>query len=250
MASVKPSNPDPPPRRQRARATRLRIAGAAAALFRERGYTRTTMADIAAAAGVAVQTVYFVFHTKTEVLDSAYGLAVMGEDEPAVPQDQPWYRQAVVEPDVAVAVRLVVEGVSEILRRVAPLDHAVRAAAAADPEAAAFLARNEGMRADGYREMLGFLVVKRPLREGLTQERAVDVLLFLASPGAYRALVIERGWSHAEWVAWTSGALCQALFAPGADQPSGVAAPLATPHLAPAGASSAGRRRPTRRDDR
>ena len=57
------------------------------------------MADIAEASGVAVQTVYFVFHTKTEVLNSAYSLAVMGEDDPAVPQDQPWYRQALAEPE-------------------------------------------------------------------------------------------------------------------------------------------------------
>jgi AcrR family transcriptional regulator len=168
---VKLSTPAGPPGRQRARATRLRITKAAAELFRHRGYTRTTMADIAAAAGVAVQTVYFVFHTKTEVLDSAYSLAVMGEDDPAVPQDQAWYRQAVAEPDVTIAVRLVVEGVSEILRRVAPLDYAVRTAAAADPEAAAFLARNEGMRMDGYREMVEFLVRKCPLPEDLPEER-------------------------------------------------------------------------------
>lgn len=206
---VKPSNQARPPGRQRSRATRLRITRAAADLFRDRGYTRTTMADIAAAAGVAVQTVYFVFHTKTEVLDSVYSLAVMGEDSPAVPQDQAWYRQAVTEPDVSTSVRFVVEGVSEILCRVAPLDYAVRTAAAADPEAAAFLARNEQMRADGYREMIGFLARKCPLRDDLTEERAADVLLFLASPGAYRALVIERDWTHAEWVAWKSRALVQ-----------------------------------------
>jgi AcrR family transcriptional regulator len=190
----------------------LRITKAAAELFRERGYTRTTIADIAAAGGVAVQTVYFVFHTKTEILDSAYNLAVMGEDDPAVPQDQAWYRQAVAEPDASVAVRLVVDGVSEILRRIAPLDLAVRTAAAADPEAAAFLARNEAMRLDGYREMVGFLGLKSPLRQSLTEAQATDVLLFLASPGAYRAFVLERGWTHAEWVTWTSGALAEQLF--------------------------------------
>ena len=171
------------------------------------------MADIAEAAGVAVQTVYFVFHTKTEVLNSAYSLAVMGEADPAVPQEQPWYRQALAEPEISTAVKLVVEGLSEILRRVAPLDHAVRTAAAGDPDAAAFLAQNEAWRADGYREMVAFLRSKRPLREGLTDERATDVMLFLASPGAYRALVDDRGWTHAEWVAWTSRVLAEQLFA-------------------------------------
>jgi AcrR family transcriptional regulator len=222
MDPVKPSTHSEPSGRRRARATRSRITKAAARLFAERGFTRTTMADIAAAAGVAVQTVYFVFHTKTEVLDSAYALAVMGEADPAVPQDQPWYQQALAEPDVSVAVQLVVDGLSEILRRVAPLDFAVRTAAAADPDAAAFLTRNEGMRAGGYREMVELLSRKCPLRENLTEARATDVLLFLASPGAYRTLVIERGWTHAEWIAWTSGMLAEQLFDGGgrpSDQP-------------------------------
>jgi AcrR family transcriptional regulator len=181
------------------------------------------MADIAAAAGVAVQTVYFVFHTKTDVLDNAYRLAVMGEADPAEPQDQEWFRQAVAEADISIAVQHVVGGLSEILRRVAPLDFAVRTAAAADPEASAFLASNEGMRTGGYREMVGLLSRKRPLRDNLTDEHATDLMLFLAGPGAYRALVLERGWTHAEWVAWTSGALAQQLFE-GDNQPSGQAA--------------------------
>src|ERR1044072_8419766 len=99
MKPVKTTTVERTPRRARSRATRLRITKAASSLFRDRGYTRTTMADIAEAAGVAVQTVYFVFHTKTEVLNSAYGSAVMGEEGPAVPQEQAWNRQAVAEPD-------------------------------------------------------------------------------------------------------------------------------------------------------
>jgi AcrR family transcriptional regulator len=212
MEPVKPATDEQTPSRARSRATRLRITKAATSLFRDRGYTRTTMADIAHAAGVAVQTVYFVFHTKTEVLNSAYGLAVMGEDEPAVPQEQAWYRQAVAEPDVTTALRLVVAGLGEILRRVAPLDRAVRTAAAGDPDAASFLAQNEAWRADGYREMVAFLRLKRELRAGLTEDRATDVMLFLASAGAYRALVTEREWTHAEWTAWTSTALTEQLF--------------------------------------
>lgn len=181
------------------------------------------MADIAAAAGVAVQTVYFVFHTKTDVLDSAYSLAVMGEADPAVPQDQAWFRQALAEPDVSIALQLIVDGLSGILSRVAPLDFAVRTAAAADPDASAFLNTNEAMRAGGYREMLAFLTRKCPLRENLTETRATDVMLFLAGPGAYRALVLDRGWTHAEWVAWTSGALAQQLFGGGGQPPGQVA---------------------------
>ena len=214
MNPVNPATRPGSSRRARARGTRLRITKAASSLFRERGYTGTTMADIAGAAGVAVQTVYFVFHTKVEVLSSAYGLAVMGEDDPAVPQQQEWYRQAVSEPDPAAAMRLVVEGLSEILRRVAPLDLAVRSAAGGDPDAGAFLAQNESMRADGYREIVALLRDKRPLRDGMTEGSATDIMLVLASPGFYRALAGERGWTHAAWVTWVSTVLTHELFGP------------------------------------
>ena len=212
MDPVKSPDRTGPPRRQRAQATRLRITKAASVLFCERGYTGTTMADIAEAAGVAVQTVYFVFHTKSDVLSSTYDLAVLGEGDPAPPQAQEWYRRAVSEPSVAAAVRSVVEGAGEIVRRVAPLDLAVRTAAASDPDAARFLARNESMRVVGYREMIDFLRTKSPLRANLSAERATDVLLLLVSPAAHRALVADRGWSHAEWVAWTSEALTAQVF--------------------------------------
>ena len=214
MDPVNPPTRSGSSRRERARGTRLRITKAASSLFRERGYVGTTIAEIAAAAGVAVQTVYFVFHTKVDVLNSVYSLAVTGEDDPAVPQQQAWYRRAVSEPEASAAVRQVVEGVSEILRRVAPLDLAVRTAAAGDPDAAAFLAQNEAMRADGYREMVSFLCRKRPLREGVTEDSATDIMLVLASPGFYRALAVERGWTHAEWVAWVSAVLIDQLFDP------------------------------------
>jgi hypothetical protein len=98
------------------------------------------------------------------------------------------------------------------VRRVAPLDLAVRAAAASDPDAARFLAQNERLRLEGYREMIDFVSTKYPLRASLSAERATDVLLLIVSPAAYRTLVADRGWSHAEWVAWSSEALTEQLF--------------------------------------
>ena len=212
MAPVNPRNPTRNPRRERARATRLRITRAAHALFCERGYTGTTMADIADAAGVAVQTVYFTFHTKSDVLSSTYDLAVLGEGNPAPPERQSWYLQAVAEPDVAKAVAWVVEGIGEILGRAALLDLVVRTAAESDPDAARFLQHNDRLRVDGYRALLERLSAKAELRAGLTVERATHVMLLLVGPAAHRALVAEAGWSHAEWVSWTTTALLEQVF--------------------------------------
>ena len=53
-----PRRYDSSARREQARATRRQVLAAATALFLERGYAATTMADVAARAGVVVQTVY------------------------------------------------------------------------------------------------------------------------------------------------------------------------------------------------
>src|SRR5215208_4437797 len=102
-------------RRDRARATRLRITKAAYALFCDRGYSGTTMSDIAESAGVAVQTVYFTFHTKSEVLSRAYDFAVLGEGDPVPPDQTSWYRKMTDEPDLTAALRHAVEGIGEIM---------------------------------------------------------------------------------------------------------------------------------------
>ena len=62
-------------RRERAKATRRRIAEAALVRFSGQGYAATTMDAIAGDAGVAVQTVYFTFHTKAELLIAALKIA-------------------------------------------------------------------------------------------------------------------------------------------------------------------------------
>ena len=80
------------PRREQARRTRLRIIRAAHAEFIERGYHGATMAAIARRAGVATQTVYFVFHTKAELASGVIDTAVLGPD-PTVPQDSTWWAE-------------------------------------------------------------------------------------------------------------------------------------------------------------
>lgn len=185
---------------------------AAFGLFCEHGYAGTTMVQIAEAAGVAVQTVYFTFHTKAAVLSRAYDFAVMGEEEPTVPTDQPWYRAMVAATDLAEALRHFVTGVGEITRRLTPLYVVASGAAASDPDVAAIVDRHERWRADGYREVLGILLAKAPLRSDLTPERANDLLLLYAGMGVYHFLVEVVGWSHDELVAWTADTIADQLF--------------------------------------
>ena len=212
MSAVKGSAGPRPTRRERAQATRLRITKAAYTLFCERGFSGTTMADVAEAAGVAVQTVYFVFHTKGELLSRAYDFAVLGEVEPTPPEMQPWYREMVVEPDVTKALRHMVRGVGAILVRATPLDTVVRASAGSDPEAARVRAFHERWRAEGYGSMLEVLRQKADLRDSVTAERATQMVLLYVGMDLYRVLVHDFGWSHDDWMDWTVATLSEQVF--------------------------------------
>src|SRR5437763_1750044 len=64
-----------PSRKERAGETRRRMLEAASRLFSRRGYANTTLKSVAAEAGVAVQTVYFTFHSKAELLQATHELA-------------------------------------------------------------------------------------------------------------------------------------------------------------------------------
>jgi AcrR family transcriptional regulator len=199
-------------RRDRAKATHWRVVKAAYTLFCERGYAATTMAQIAEAAGVAVQTVYFAFHTKAALLSRAYDFAVMGEDESLVPQKQPWYEAMRAEPDVTEALRHLVTGVGEITRRVTPLYLVARVAADRDADTARVMAFHERWRVDGYREVLELLHAKAELRPGLGLKRATDVLLLFVGMDVYHVLVDNRRWSHQEWIDWTVSAVAEQVF--------------------------------------
>jgi AcrR family transcriptional regulator len=212
MSAVKRSEPTKLSRRGRAKATHWRIVKAAYRLFCDQGYVGTSMAGIAKAAGVAVQTVYFTFHTKAALLSRAYDFAVMGEDEPQVPQQQAWFRAMTAEPDVTKALRHFVTGVGEITRRVTPLYVVAQVAADGDPDTAEVMAFHEQWRADGYRELVKLLSTKAELRPGLSLERATDLLLLYVGMDVYHVLVEGRGWSHDEWIDWTASALGEQLF--------------------------------------
>jgi len=214
MAHVKRSKPRKPTRQQRAAATRQRITQAAYTLFCERGYAGTAMADVAAAAGVAVQTVYFVFGTKRNLLSRAYEFAVTGggEGEPLPPPSQAWYAAMRAEPGLVEALGHLVRGVGEIIRRASPLETAIRAGMSSDGDIARVRAIHERLRRDGYRDIVGVLGDKAPLRDGVSVEHATELLLLYLGTDVYRVVTVEFGWRHDEWVGWTVRTLAEQLF--------------------------------------
>jgi AcrR family transcriptional regulator len=196
-------------RRAQADATRARIIGNAYELFSQNGYRATTMQLIADRAGVAVQTVYFTFRTKDDLLRSVFEWTVLGEDG-RPPQLQDWHVEASAAPDAYRAVPLLVAGIGTINARMAPLlpvFHAVTL----DPVGEIYAQSKQRRRSD-MSELAQTLSRKTPLRTDVTRRRAADLLFVLTGPALYRDFVLEAGWTPTEWARWVSDSLIQDLF--------------------------------------
>jgi AcrR family transcriptional regulator len=117
-----PVNATSPDRRTaRVRATERQILVAAHRLFVERGWTATTLADVAATADVAERTVYVRFGTKAALLRRVIEVAVAGDDEPQPVRDREWYRVAATAPTLAARIDAFARGAAALLSRAAPV---------------------------------------------------------------------------------------------------------------------------------
>lgn len=201
-----------PSRKERAARTRRTIVQAATDEFRAGGYHGTTMASIAKRAGVAVQTVYFVFHTKAALLTAAIDAAVMGEQDPVPPELTPWWLEATTTTDGPRAVELFVTNVATILTRSATLDRVVLAASTTDPEISDVIAHHDDLRVRGYRSYLDALAANGLLKDELDPTEATDVLLTLVGPDVFLNLTEQRHWPIDKYTTWTTDTLCSLIL--------------------------------------
>jgi AcrR family transcriptional regulator len=200
-------------RREKAEATRRRIVRAAHAEFIEQGFHGATVAAIAKRAGVAPQTVYFVFNTKPELISAVIDTAVMGVEEPIAPEQMPWFAEMLAEPNAADSLRIFIRGAGEVYQRASRISEVLRAAALTDEEVKRTYERHERLRAVGYRQVAEMLAAKGRLRDGLTVDTATDVLLTVYGDTTYHLLTTERGWSHDQAISWMADSLPGVILA-------------------------------------
>jgi AcrR family transcriptional regulator len=201
-------------RKVRAQETRERIARSAGKLFAERGYQGTPMDAIAEEAGVAVQTVYFAYRTKPELLIAVFDQAVKGTMDAPPPHEQEWHTRAMREAakHPANAIGHYVDGVMDILSRVAPIQPVLMTSA--DDEVRAAFKDREQWRHDGYRVIIEELARHRQLRSDLDVDRATDLLFAVLSPELHALLCGVRGWTPDAFAEWARTTLHTQLLAP------------------------------------
>jgi AcrR family transcriptional regulator len=206
---VKARRYDSPRRRAQAAETRRTILEAAERLFVSQGYAATTMAAIAAEAGVALKTVYVAFETKSGVLRALWHLRLRGDQADVPIPERAWYREVLAEPDPERQLRRGAHEARLVKERAGGLFGVLRSGADADPEIAALWSRIQSEFYDNQKAVIAALTGLRP---GLDVARATDILWTLNHPDVWQLLVGERGWTPDEWEEWFAATVCAQLL--------------------------------------
>jgi AcrR family transcriptional regulator len=192
-----PRNP-PTLRARQAQRTRDEILGAARRLFAERGYSRTSMRDIAEAAGVSSQTVYDSIGSKHAIVASLNDLIDDEADIVTIVSTA----AGSGDPDQIVAVQAKV--VRSIMEHCGDIVRALVAGAAAEPDLELVLAEGRRRHVEGARRIIALLEQLDALGASVTAEAAVDTLS--ATSDASFALMLHDayGWSLEAIEAWVT----------------------------------------------
>jgi AcrR family transcriptional regulator len=213
MATVKPRRRyDSSGRQAQARRTREAILDAAQRQFLDGGYAATTIAAIAAEAGVSVETIYKAFGGKPGLVRAIYDRGLAGREPVPAFQRADALRERQTDP------RAIMRNwgtlTSEVSSIVSPIERLVRAAAASDPDMAALLKAHNDLREQRARHHARFLKQRGYLREGVSLAQATDILWTCTSDELYDLLVTQRGWSLPRFAGFLGDYLIAALLPP------------------------------------
>jgi AcrR family transcriptional regulator len=236
-------------RRAAAQQTRRAIAASAHRLFLERGYAGTTMAAIAAAAGVSHETVYASFGPKPALFRHLVESALSGADEPIPGMERDYARGVMAESDPARLFDTYAHAMRATQERLAPLFAVLRDGARTDADLRA-LANDLSQRRAGHMRLLArHLAEIGGVRSGIAVEVAADVIWALNSSEFFLLLVGERSWDPAFFEQWLADAWKRLLLPPTVAAPprdERRPPPARTPPPPPPG-FRAGTQRPSRR---
>jgi AcrR family transcriptional regulator len=198
-------------RRERSQRTRDKILRAAFDRFASDGYAATLDA-IAADAGVAMQTVKFVFHTKAALLLEVIG-AVATDRKARSTDQQPWFIEASSTANGHRALALMVEHGTGIYERLAPLVGTIATAAMVDEHVAERRAATAASRRVGMHRITSHLHERGDLNSRLDVEKATDVVFVLQSPETFHTFIQTCGWPMSTYKAWLYDTLSAQLLA-------------------------------------
>lgn len=191
-----------PARAEQARRTQARILDAARALFLERGFAGTTIAAVAAEAGVAPETVYATYRSKAGLLTGVMLSAAHRDSEPETPVlERGWVRELLRLPDVSARLAALARHTAGTVALTSPMYAVIREAG----ELAELLRQLHEIRFRSQREVIAAI-------GSLDVDEAADTFSALASPELHRVLTVDRGWSQRRYARWLERTVTAALL--------------------------------------
>lgn len=199
-------------RRQQAEETQRAILDAALVLFARRGYAETTIDSIAQAADVAPETVYAAFGNKPSLLRSLLNMRLVGDLDPRPIFERAPVQSALAEMDAVGLINHFSADMYQIMSRVSPIFSILRSTAKTDEAVKTLLYNTIHLRLEGMRVFLRGLQRFTPLRDGLSMDRAAEMLFALSGAEVFDQLIHDFGWSEDEYIRWLRDTIQQLLL--------------------------------------
>lgn len=174
----------------------------------ETGYHRTSIARIAAAAGVSPQTIYNSIGSKRDVLEAVFERAAAGAESPRTVPD---FMQERAE-QISTAVEFVTQMAdwfTEVHPRLLPVLRLIRDAAAVHPEVAGLEQERATHRLHNYR-LAADQLAQKPGAKDLPREQVAATLWSIGHPEVFQQLQVE-GWTTQQYHDWIQTTLRAAL---------------------------------------
>ncbi|HEY6664743.1 MAG TPA: helix-turn-helix domain-containing protein [Propionibacteriaceae bacterium] len=197
-------------REEQAARTRTRILDAAAELFLERGYARTTMKDIAVQADVARDTVHAIFGSKARVLTALIDHRLVPDGSVTNVTQLPEALAIKDEVDQRKQIELFAKFIAGISTELRPVFEILRTASAVEPEMAKVFEEMDQFRMNNMRTYASWIAARGPLR--VSTRQAGEIIWALASLDVARMLCDELGWTESQHARWLSDTLIRTLL--------------------------------------
>lgn len=194
-------------RRASAEQRRQEVLETARGLFANYGYGATTIEQIAHEAGVAVPTVYAMFHTKRALLFALLDFADSHADVAGLKRE---LRAASGEPRTQ--LRRVVAFTCRFYAQTADIIEIARGAGTTNDDLVALWREGEERRLNAQRPLTTAWRRAGALRKGISAAEALDTLWAMTGADCYRLFVVEREWSADRFEAWLGDSLERLLF--------------------------------------
>lgn len=198
-------------RTQQAQQTKLRVIASAARLFAEVGYARTTLAKIAADAGVSIETVQGQ-GSKAQMMIAAVEYASFGVtgDQSLLELEQGRQFMRIEQCDPA--IEFLADLQTQVHQRSARVTQALIAAAAADAELDGYLSELLAGVKRQINRVMSVCCERGWLRQDIAFDELVETATVLCSIEVYFRITVRDGWSVDAYRSWLARMLRELTF--------------------------------------